>query len=287
MISIIGIGNAASAIVEKFSQIKQYDTYALNSKVEANTKNEYKLEAYETPEEYEQNIPNLKKFFKNTKDKVQVFVVGSSFSSIYSLGILQQLQGKEVDVFYVKPDIELLTGVPRLVENTVFGILQEYARSGLFRTFTVFSNENIERVVEQINLKNYYETLNDTIFSCVHYINYFEYTEPHIGNISRPNEVNRIRSVGIIDMKKIAEKWLFDLDAERELCYYMCINEERLEKEAGLHKKLVDILKTKPRNAFRKISYAIYETHLPDFGFCVAHTNAIQQQKTLDKLEQE
>ena len=87
-------------------------------------------------------------------------------------------------------------------------------------------------------------------------------------------------------MKKLSEKWFFDLDAAREICYYMCINQERLETEGGLHKKLVDILKAKPRNAFRKVSYAIYETHLPDFGFCVAHTNAIQE-KTLDKLEQE
>jgi len=287
MISLIGIGNACSAVVEKFSGISQYDIYSLNSKAEKTTKKVYKLCAYNTPEEYEQNIPDMSKFLKNMKDRVQVFVMGASLSSIYSLGILHQIRHKEIDVFYIKPDIELLTGVPRLVENTVFGVLQEYARSGLFRTFTVFSNENIEKVVKNISLKNYYDTLNDTIFSCVHYINYFEYTEPHIGNISKPNDVNRIRSVAILDMNKIEEKWLFDLDAERELCYYMCINDERLEKEKGLHKKLVDTLKTKPRNAYRKISYAIYETKLPDFGFCVAHTNAIQQQKTLDKLEQE
>ena len=35
-------------------------------------------------------------------------------------------------------------------------------------------------------------------------------------------------------------------------------------------------------------SYSIYETNLPDFGFCVAHTNVVQNnQNTLDKLEQE
>jgi len=50
-----------------------------------------------------------------------------------------------------------------------------------------------------------------------------------------------------------------------------------------LHKKIVDMLKEKPKNAFRKISYAIYETeHEQDFGFCVAHTNVVQEQKTLD-----
>ncbi|MBL19096.1 MAG: hypothetical protein CMC82_04625 [Flavobacteriaceae bacterium] len=287
MISIIGIGNAASAVAEKFSSVSQYNVYLLNSKVEQNTAREYKLNAYENPEEYEQNIPDLTSFFADIDDRVQVFVTGASLSSIYSLAILEQVKNKNIDVFYIKPDIELLTGIPRLVENAVFGILQEYARSGKLKTFTIFSNENIERVHTSINIKTYYETLNDTIFSAVHYLNYFEHTEPHIGNMSKPNDISRIRTIGMLDMKKLNEMWLFDLDMERELCYYMCINDERLENEVGLHKKLVDILKSKPRNAFRKISYSIYETQLQDFGFVVAHTNATQSNKnTLDKIDQ-
>ena len=223
----------------------------------------------------------------NLRDEVQVFVLGSSMSSLYTLGIIEQIKDKNIQVFYIKPDTALLTGIPRLVENATYGILQEYARSGLFKHLTILSNEAIERAHEHISLKEYYPTLNETIFSSIHYLNYFEHTEAHIGNVSRPSEINKIRSIAALDMKKLKENWLFELDAERELCYYMCINEKRLESEGGLHKKLVDILKTKPRNAYRKISYAIYETHLPDFGFCVAHTNAIQQQKTLDKFDQE
>ena len=57
---------------------------------------------------------------------------------------------------------------------------------------------------------------------------------------------------------------------------YLCINEKRLETEGGLHKRIVDMLKEKPHNTFRRISYAIYETDREDFGLCVAHTNAIQ-----------
>ena len=102
-----------------------------------------------------------------------------------------------------------------------------------------------------------------------------------------PTSSRSKHSQTVIAQKNLNEKWLFELDNPREICYYICVNEERLDKEAGLHKQIVDKLKSKPRNAFRKISYGIWETHLNDFGFCVAHTNAIQQQKTLDKLEQE
>lgn len=288
MISIVGIGTGGSKIAAKFSVIPNYDVYQLNydsEKPESGKK--YQLKKYETPEEYENNIPNLKKFFKGIKDRVQVFIVGSSFSSNYSLGILEQIREKEIDVFYIKPDTELLTGVPQLIENATFGILQEYARSGLFNSFTAISNLEIEKNLENISIKNYYDSLNSTIFSSVHYLNYFTHTEPEISQVAKTAEMNRIRSIGILDVKTLSEKWLFQLDNPREVCYYLCINEDRLESETGLHKRIVDMLKNKPRNAYRKNSYAIYETHLPDFGFVIAHTNMTQQQKTLDKLDQE
>ena len=286
MISIIGIGNAASKIAEKFeSQQSNYDVYLLGSKYE-NSKNSFKLESFENPEDYEKNVPNLKSFFKNIKDDVQVFIMGSSYSSNYVLGILEQIRDKRIEIFYVKPDTELLTGIPKLIENTVYGILQEYARSGLFKSITIFSNTELEKSLPNISIKNYFDMINQAIFSSVHYVNFFRHTEPEIGQISRPLEMNRICSIGALDIKNMSEKWFFELDSPRETCYYICINEERLETESGLHKKLVDMLKEKPRNAFRKVSYGIWETHLQDFGFCVAHTNAIQQ-NTLDKLDQE
>ena len=285
MISIVGVGNAASAIAEKFKEQKNYNVYLLNSKVERNSKYRHKLKSFETPEAYEENIPDLKKFFSNLNDHVQVFIVGSSYSSNYSLGILQQIKNKKIDLFYIKPDIELLTGVPKLLENITFGVLQEYARSALFNTITIISNLSIEQNIQNIAIKNYYDSLNKTIFSAVHYLNFFDYTEPEIGQVSKPPETNRIRSIGMVDTKNLQEKWFFELDMVRNVCYYLCINEEKLEKEIGLHRRIVDTLKEKPHNAFHRISYAIYGTHLSDFGFCVAHTNAIQQQKTLDKVD--
>jgi hypothetical protein len=287
MISIVGLGNAASAIADLFSDIKQYKVYRLNSKVERNTKYNFKLKKFDNPEQYESNIPNVKKFFEPINGNVQFFVVGGSFSSNYTLGILEQLRDRKVDLIYVQPDTELLTGYPVLIENTTFGVLQEYARSGLINSITLISNLSIEESLGDINIKNYYESLNNFIFSSIHHLNYFTHSEPEIGQVSRPANINRIRAIAGLNMKNIEEKWFFELDNPRELCYYLAINTERLETEGGLHKRIVDMLKQKPKNAFRKISYAIYETPYHDFGFCVAHTNVVQTKKTLDKLEQE
>ena len=92
MISIIGIGNGASAIASRFGSIPQYDVRVLNSSVEKTTSSEFKLERYENPEDYEANSPDVRKFLGNLKERVQVFVLGSSFSSVYSLSILGLLR---------------------------------------------------------------------------------------------------------------------------------------------------------------------------------------------------
>jgi len=282
MISVIGIGNAASAIVAKFSEIKNYAVYQLNDKIEENTTHQFKLASFPRPEEYEVNVPDVSKFFGDIHGRVQIFVMGSSMSSNYTLGLLGQIKAGEIDLIYIKPDIELLTGTPQLVENITFGVLQEYARSGLFKSITLISNLSLEKVLGEVPIKTHYEVLNESIFSTFHYLNYFEFTDPEIGTVSKASEVNRIRTIGMLDVKNLEEKWLFDLDNAREIGYYICINEEKLATEGGLHKKLVDMLKEKPKNAYKKISYAIYETEHDDFGFCVAHTNVVQQQKTLD-----
>ena len=277
MISVIGLGRAASKIAEKFKQTKNYNVYIMNRDIQRNSKYKHRLKSYDTPEEYENNVPNLQKFFADVDGVVQFFIVGSSFSSNYSLGVLQQLKDKKVDVYYIQPDSELMTGVPKLLDKIVFSVLQEYARSGLLNSFTVISNVMVERSIGNIPIKSYYDKINDSIFSTIHYINYFNHAEPEIGMTSKPLDVNRIRTLGLLDIKNLEEKWLYKLDMERDICYYLCINKERLEKEGGLHKKIVDMLKEKPRNAFRRISYAIYETEHQDFGLCVAHTNAVQE----------
>ena len=150
MISIVGIGNAASKIAEMFKETNNYDVYCLNSSVKRSSKRNFKLKSFDNPEEYETNIPNLKKFFSEVKERVQVIVVGASYSSNYTLGILEQISDKKIDLFYIMPDTELMTGNRKLINNAVFGVLQEYGRSGVFDSFTIISNLEIEKTLDSV-----------------------------------------------------------------------------------------------------------------------------------------
>jgi hypothetical protein len=287
VISLLGIGTAGENIVNCFSNNKEYNCYVISDNVERNTKYKRKIKYQANLEDYETSTPNLEKFFSSMEERVQVFLCGSARTANATLTILQQLKDKKIDIFYIEPDVDLLLGAAKLQERAIFSVLQQYARSGLFNSFTIFSNPILEESIGSVPIKKYFETINKTIYYCVHYKNLFDHTSPIIGNLVATPGIQRIRSLGRIDPQTLQENWYFDLDSSRDVCYYICISTEKLEKDGDLHKNIIGHLKNKPRNAFKNVSYAIYESPFEtDFGFCVAHTNVIQQ-KTLDKLEQE
>ena len=277
MITTIGIGKAGSSIASQFRDSKEYKVYCLSGEVNKTSKSVYKLKTFDKQEDYEENIPNLSKFFKEVTKNIQVFICGSSKSANYTLGILQQIKNKKIDLFYIKPDTDLLIGNIKLQENAVFGILQQYARSGLLNSMTIFSNPILEQTIGNVPIKKYFDTINQTIYYSVHYKNLFDHKKPIIGNLSVPSEVQRIRALGRLDTEKVQENWFYELDMSRDVCYYFCITKEKLEQDGGLHQKIIEKLKQKSTNAFKNLTYAIYESpYETDFGFCVAHTNAIQ-----------
>jgi len=278
MISLIGIGEAGCNMVSLFENHKEYNCFLFSPEQE-NTKYTRKLPRVAKAEDCEREAPKLSSY--KTKEaiqsRVQVFLCGSSFSANYTLAILEQIKDRQIDIFYIKPDVDLLIGEVKLQERAIFGILQEYARSGLFNSFTIFSNPAIEKTIGEIPIKKYFEMINKNIYYAVHYLNVFDHTTPLVGNLSKPSEVQKIRSVGIISVDKLSEQWYYDLQEDRDVAYYLCIATERLENDGKLHAKVVQSLKSKPRNAFKNVTYAIYESpYESDFGFCVAHTNFIQ-----------
>ena len=286
MISLIGIGDAGCNVVSLFENHKEYNCF-LFSEAQENTKYTRKLPKVEKAEDCEGKAPKLSSYKTEEaiQDRVQVFLCGSSFSANYTLAILEQIKEKKIEIFYIKPDVDLLIGDVKLQERAIFGILQEYARSGLFKSFTIFSNPSIEKTIGEIPIKKYFHTINKSIYYAVHYLNVFDHTSALVGNLSKPSDVQRIRSVGIVSIDKLTENWYYKLEEDRDVAYYLCIANERLETDGKLHSRVVESLKNKPRNAFKNVTYGIYESpYETDFGFCVAHTNFVQGQKLLDSI---
>jgi len=277
MISVFGIGTAGHNIAQLFREHKNYNIFSFTTQEVDNVEGHTRLSSGLTPEQCEDNIPDLTRLKDTVDEDIQVILCGSSFSANYALGILEQFKDRKIQIFYIKPDTELLSGQSKLQENAIFGILQEYTRSGLFENMTIISNTKVEEIVGNVPVKNYFSTLNQTIYYVIHYMNYFANKQPIIGNLTNPTEIQRIRTFGMINPANLSEKMFYELDMARDTSYYVCITSSRLETDGTLHKKLVNTLKNKPRNAFKNLSYAIYESNTEnDFGFCIAHTNAVQ-----------
>jgi len=277
MISVFGIGTAGHNIAQLFREHKNYNIFSFTTQEVNNVEGHTRLSSDLTPELCEDNIPDLTRLKDTVDEDIQVILCGSSFSANYALGILEQFKDRKIQIFYIKPDTELLSGQSKLQENAIFGILQEYTRSGLFENMTIISNTKVEEIVGNVPVKNYFSTLNQTIYYVIHYMNYFANKQPIIGNLTNPTEIQRIRTFGMINPANLSEKMFYELDMARDTSYYVCITSSRLETDGTLHKKLVNTLKNKPRNAFKNLSYAIYESNTEnDFGFCIAHTNAVQ-----------
>jgi len=277
MISVFGIGTAGHNIAQLFREHKNYNIFSFTTQEVNNVEGHTRLSSDLTPELCEDNIPDLTRLKDTVDEDIQVILCGSSFSANYALGILEQFKDRKIQIFYIKPDTELLSGQSKLQENAIFGILQEYTRSGLFENMTIISNTKVEEIVGNVPVKNYFSTLNQTIYYVIHYMNYFANKQPIIGNLTNPTEIQRIRTFGMINPTNLSEKMFYELDMARDTSYYVCITSSRLETDGTLHKKLVNTLKNKPRNAFKNLSYAIYESNTEnDFGFCIAHTNAVQ-----------
>lgn len=272
---IVGLGTAASNIVESFSTYPQYNIYTIDN--EHRDGNFFMLEYKETPEEYEQSVPDMSEFFSELGDEVMFFVVGSGSISAASLSILHQIKDKKVTLYYVQPKLNNLTGNRRLLERATFGILQQYARSGLIENMVIISNQVMATIIGNLPVIGYFKKINEMISSTIHYINIFERTKHVYGMKENREDVCRITSIGLLETSNSKESMFFELDLIREKDYYYALTNSKLLSESNIIAEIEEKMQTKKESPLTKISYRLYSTEYEkDFGFCIHRTSKVQ-----------
>ena len=277
MISVIGVGTAGINIAESFSEYPQYNIYKIG-KVQAEGSYQYEwLPSKIEPESVEDTVPNLKNFFKDVDEDIYFFIAGDSLLANGTLALLQQIKEKKINIFYLYPEVNLLTNTQKLQNRAIFSILQEYARSGLFSSLNVIANYNYENILGSIPIKNYWDNINNTIASSIHMINVFKFSRPILGKVHDSHEISRIRTFGIVGVEDFQEKLFFQLDNVREKRYYIGINENTLENDEKLYSKILDNISDKSENGEIDVSYAIYSTKYDhDLVYCEYSTHFTQ-----------
>ena len=274
---LIGLGNVGYKLTKAFSQHPQYKVITIDHEAGATIR----VPKYEHPEQYEQNFPILGKELRDVEGEIVFIVSGASIISGAALRILEQIHGKgSISILYIHPDVATLSETRRLQCNLVFGVLQQYARSGVFKQFYAIDNQQIDKILGGAPIMGYYDRLNEVIVATIHMTNIFNHSEPVVGTLSNPKDVCRISTFGILNPETGEESPFFSLDNVAEKRYYYAIPEEELKTDRTLMSKIMTQVKDTPQEKDVKVSYGVFSTQYSDkYAYFIASTSEIQNEK--------
>jgi len=277
METIIGLGNAGCAIADEFAKYKQYSIYKIDDNLQGLKKNGiYNMPWQDGPERYEAKCPKMKNFFKNVSGEVLFIVSGAGNIAGATLNILENIKHCGINVLYIEPDLELLPITKRPQEKSTYYILQEYARSGVFKRIFMISNPMVEDCVGDVVISEYNKKLNSMICSTFHMINVYNHIDPISDTFHEQSDTSKIATIGYVDIKGFDPKLFFPLDRTYETRYYYAISKKRLEEDGTLLKTIKEQMKSRP-DTEGKISYGIFQTNYEqDYVYTMSFSRSIQ-----------
>tara|TARA_Y100000593_G_scaffold93912_1_gene190586 strand:- start:35 stop:862 length:828 start_codon:yes stop_codon:yes gene_type:complete len=274
MYSIIGLGNCGCNIAKKFEYFPQYTVYYIDT--EQRLENNFgKMPKQDQPEKYEEGCPDFSSLLKAVDQNVCLIVGGSGYISAASLRILEKIKDRDINVLYIRPDIELLTGTRLLQEKVTFNVLQEYARSGLFKNIILVHNNFIGDIIGDVPINSYFESINETISSSFNMINVLSNSGTIVDSFSDLSEISRISTIGVMDISTGEEKLFYPLKNIQEKKYFYAISENDLETKGSL---LRDITRqVKETSGDTKSGFGIFSTsYEQNYCYTLNYSSKIQ-----------
>jgi len=277
--TILGIGTAGTNVVSQLAQYKVYQSYTICTETKKTTKYKFNLPDLPGPEEYEQmDMTKLHKWASTIEKECTVFLCGASNSSGITLRLLEKLhkKGVKIGIVYFMPEIDVLSEEKQLQERTCRGVLQNYARSGIFENICLISNVELEALAGNTNVIDYYNQINHVFTSTYYMLDVFKNTKAITSTFKRPKESCRVYTIGISGIES-EEKLFFPFNQGVEMVYYYGINEQKLKTEENLFRTLTDKVKSKITEE-RKVSFGIFPTNYEeDYVYVEIFSPKIQQ----------
>ena len=208
-----------------------------------------------------------------------LFITSCGMVSGASLSILEKIKDKtNISIMYIIPQRANIVGDKKLQNNLLFNVLQEYARSGVFKRLYLLDNQKISVIMGPVPIMRYMDSLNNMIVSSYHMINVFEHTEPVLTTVTNRINTARISTFGLMDMQNNQEKLFFDLDISREKNYYYGIPKKQLEEDENLMEAIQKNIKNNLEHDKIKITYSVYSTDYDElFAYCEKSSTLIQK----------
>tara|TARA_B100000927_G_scaffold290414_1_gene289181 strand:- start:5762 stop:6613 length:852 start_codon:yes stop_codon:yes gene_type:complete len=278
---ILGIGTAGCNIVEQLCNYPVYEGYYISNEIKKTSKFKFSLPEMQGPEEYEElDLSKLHRWISKINDKCAVFLCGGSDSTGITLRALEKLYQKKtkIELVYFIPEVEVLSEEKVLHQRATMGILQNFARSGLFEKICLVANTKLEEFAGSTNVFDYYSQINHVFTSSYYMLDVFKNTRPITSTFKRPKESCRITTMGLSN-RDGEEKMFFPLDPTVEMVYYYGINEDKLRTEENLFRTITNNVKEKITEE-KKVSFGIYPTQYEeDYIYVESYSPKIQKLK--------
>ena len=273
--NIIGLGQAGCNVAENFNAWPQYSVLCVDVE-DRGYKNFVKADEQKTHEDYENSFEEFKT--RDTQGPTTLFVCGTGNISGMSLCLLESLKNDELTIFYIKPDMASLPKEHATRHKITFGILQQYARSNMFSKMFVVENKNIESMLEDISIVDYWKNINQVISDTYHMIKYFENTEPLLSTFSHVGKTSKIATFSVVNFDTLKEKAFYDLDKPRHKRYFFGVNEKTMHNQKDLLQKIREVVKERTDDNTHA-SFSIYSTDYEhNYVYSIHYASMIQEE---------
>jgi hypothetical protein len=265
---MIGLGEAGKNIVELFKpHTKNYKIIILD---ENNG-----IEKKETVEEYDGIDFKFTHKGLKSHDEASLFLCGSGKIAGASLRVLEALRDYKTTVYYIVPDLEFCSREEKLRHRVHFGVLQEYARSGMYNNLIILDNKKRMEIAGSGTTMKYYEKVNFFIYSTIQNLMYCQHVDPDFGKLHQKKEISRITTIGLGKFGE-KEKLLFSLDNITETCYIINIEEEDLDNDPDVIPKCQSLVRENKEKE-RDTSFAIWKSSEENHYYSLHYTHFIQE----------
>lgn len=267
MISLLGIGNTGINIINKLSSYQKFNLLEIDE--DKNVKKQ------KTPEDYENNCPAFKKLFSNVNEDIYVFLSAAGNISGLLLKTLEQLKAKNIYLTLFLTDDSMLPKISRLQQKIVFNVMQEYARSGLIAKLYIINNSNLEKLLDEVSLDQYYDKLNEAFCYTFYNIMYLKNLKPLFEVKQELTEIDRISTIGLYD-KNNNKNLFYNLSNIKKEQYYYSFSKEEISKNGKVLQEIKKNLLSEEGDILK--TFSIYEINeANNYAFIESTTHIIQE----------
>ena len=280
MDKIIGLGRLGCSVAEEFSAYPEYRIYKINT--ETDERGSLSLDVSSTIDEYERGIDQqeVEVYLRSVKssDEVLFIVEGGDPISGATLRILETIKDSSVTIMYLCPDRQMISDIQKRDDRIVFGVLQEYARSGAVEGIILVSTPTVEYLVGEVTIDQYEKSISYFISYVAAMTNYFNHVPAVLSTKISPPDISRIRTLGVSSLEdgKKDINLMFPISEANDIHFFYGVPKKDLEEDASLIKRIKEHVKSYKTEDV-STSFSVYETTLDSLiVLCCAYSPKIQ-----------